>query len=253
VTSEAVSNETEAVSNETTAEMLVFAPEDEGPWPVIVAYHGVDGTAQDMAELGTRLAEEGSVVFAPTYSTDLTTMEGAMQAAIDAECGHRFARRLAARYGADLNQPVTFVGWSLGASAALGIGLDANMDPSGEVISCFDQVPRPDIVVAVSGCHYEGGEVDLVGTESWENKDADVILLAGEKDANCPPQQTKDAATEMRSAGYGVRLEMLPGANHFEPVFHALDGDKMVDAPDNPTGERVVEVVMDAIAARQDR
>lgn len=244
----------EAVSNETTAEMLVFAPEGEGPWPVIVAYHGIDGTAQDMAELATRLAEEGSVVFAPTYSTDLTTtMESALKAAVDAECGYRFARSLAARYGGDLDQPVTFVGWSLGASAALGIGLSEDIDPSGELVSCFEQVPRPDIVVAISGCHYEGGELDLVDTESWGNEDADVILLGGENDTNCPPAQTKDAATEMGLAGYDVRLLMLEGADHFDPVFHAIVGGEMVDVPDDPAGERIVEVVMDAIAARGDR
>ncbi|HSJ50245.1 MAG TPA: hypothetical protein VLA90_03025, partial [Actinomycetota bacterium] len=85
----------ETVSNETTSEMLVFAPQDRGAWPVIVAYHGIDGTAQNMAELATRLAAEGSAVFAPTYSTDLTTVEGFQQAGIDAECGYRFARSLA--------------------------------------------------------------------------------------------------------------------------------------------------------------
>ena len=39
---------------------------------------------------------------------------------------------MAADYGGDLDQPVTFVGWSLGATAALGIGLTDNIDPTGE-------------------------------------------------------------------------------------------------------------------------
>jgi poly(3-hydroxybutyrate) depolymerase len=47
---------TAVVSNEATQEIKVFAPDADGPWPVVVALHGVGGTAQDMAELATRLA-----------------------------------------------------------------------------------------------------------------------------------------------------------------------------------------------------
>jgi hypothetical protein len=61
-----------------------------------------------------------------------------------------------------------------------GIGLTEEIDPTGEFVSCFAQVPRPDIIVAISGCHYEGGQLDLVDTAAWGNKEADVMLLAGE-------------------------------------------------------------------------
>jgi dienelactone hydrolase len=60
----------EVVSHEATKDMLVFAPDAEGRWPVVVAFHGIEGTGQDMAEIATRLAREGNVVFAPTYRTD---------------------------------------------------------------------------------------------------------------------------------------------------------------------------------------
>jgi dienelactone hydrolase len=243
----------EVVSREATKDMLVFAPDAEGSWPVIVAFHGVGGTSQDMAEIATRLAREGSVVFAPTYGTDITTQEGIDRAAVDAECGYRFARSIAAEYGGDLDQPVTFVGWSLGASAALGIGLTEKIDPTGEFVSCFGQVPRPDIIVAISGCHYEGGQLDFVDTEAWGNKGADILLLAGERDTNCPPWETEDAADEMRSAGYEVNLLMLDGADHFAPVFHDLQDGQFVVVANDPAGERTVEVILDAIAARQHR
>ncbi len=243
----------EVVSHEATKDMLVFAPDAEGPWPVVVAFHGIGGTGQDMAEIATRLAREGSVVFAPTYGTDITTQEGIDRAAVDAECGYRFARSIAAEYGGDLDQPVTFVGWSLGASAALGIGLTEELDPTGEFVSCFGQVPRPDIIVAISGCHYEGGQLDFVDTEAWGNKEADIFLLAGENDTNCPPWETEDAAAEMRSAGYEVNLSMLDGADHFAPVFHDLQDGQFVVVANDPAGEQTVEVILDAIAARQHR
>ncbi|HEX6581148.1 MAG TPA: dienelactone hydrolase family protein [Actinomycetota bacterium] len=243
----------EVVSNEATKDMLVFAPDAEGRWPVVVAFHGIGGTGQDMAEIATRLAREGSVVFAPTYGTDITTQEGIDRAAVDAECDYRFARSIAAEYGGDLDQPVTFVGWSLGASAALGIGLTEEIDPTGEFVSCFGQVPRPDIIVAMSGCHYEGGQLDLVDTEAWGNKEAEILLLAGEKDTNCPPWETEDAAAEMRSAGYEVNLLMLDGADHFAPVFHDLQDGQFVVVANDPAGERTVELILDAIAAKQHR
>jgi dienelactone hydrolase len=242
----------EVVSHEATKEMLVFAPDAEGSWPVIVAFHGVGGTPEDMAEIATRLAREGNVVFAPTYGTDITTQEGVDQAGTDAECGYRLARSIAADYGGDLTQPVTFVGWSLGASAALAIGLTEEIDPSGKFVSCFGQVPRPDIIVAISGCHYEGGQLDLVDTEAWGNKGADIVLIAGEQDTMCPSWETEDAAAEMRSTGYDVDLVMLEGASHFAPIFGDLVDGKLV-ASDNPAGERTLEVILKAIAARQDR
>jgi dienelactone hydrolase len=243
----------EVVSHKATKDMLVFAPDAEGRWPVIVAFHGIGGTGQDMAEIATRLAREGSVVFAPTFGTDITTQKGIDRAAVDAECGYRFARSIAAEYGGDLGQPVTFVGWSLGASAALAIGLTEGIDPTGEFVSCFSQVPRPDIIVAISGCHYEGGQLDFVDTEAWGNKEADIFLLAGEKDTNCPPWETRDAAGEMRTAGYEVNLLMLDGADHFAPVFHDLQDGQFVVVANDPAGERSVEVILDAIAARQHR
>ena len=86
----------QVVSHEATKDLLVFAPDGEGPWPVVVAFHGIGGTGQDMAEIATRLAREGSVVFVPTYETDITTQEGVDRAAVDAECGYRFARSIAA-------------------------------------------------------------------------------------------------------------------------------------------------------------
>ena len=44
----------EVVSHEATKDMLVFAPDAEGSWPVIVAFHGIGGTPEDMAEIATR-------------------------------------------------------------------------------------------------------------------------------------------------------------------------------------------------------
>jgi dienelactone hydrolase len=234
------------VRAETTQDVLVFAPDADGSWPVIIAMHGFLGRGEDMAELATRLAGHGFVVFAPTYRTQ----QGVDQAGLDAECGYRFARTIAADHGGDLNRPVTFVGWSMGASAVLTLGLTDPIDPSGDV-TCFTDAPRPDVVVAVSGCHYEhdGVEADLVDPAGWGNTDAEIVLVAGEEDTNCAAWQSRDAAAEVRSGGFNVDLVTLEGADHYAPVFHDVVDDDFVVVPDDPAGEQTVAVILDAIAA----
>ena len=170
----------EVVSHPTTQEIHVYAPEAKGSWPVVLALHGVGGSGQDMGELGTRLARQGTVVFAPTYRTDLSTEDGFVQAARDDECAYRYARSTAAQHGGDLTQPVTFVGWSLGASFAVAGGLTEQIDPTGQYLNCFGEVPRADVIVAISGCYfeYQGNKVTTPAfdTSQWGNKAADIYL-----------------------------------------------------------------------------
>lgn len=81
---------------------------------------------------------------------------------------------------------MTFVGWSLGASYVLAAGLTDDIDPSGEGLSCVGKVPRPDVVVAMSGCHYEyQGRPTGFDLHGSGNTAADVVLVAGEDDATC--------------------------------------------------------------------
>lgn len=244
--------QSEVLSAEGTQGMLVFRPVAEGRWPVVLAMHGIDGKAEDMAELATRLAREGVVVFAPTYRTDVTTEEGRERAGMDLECAYRFARSVAAEHGGDLERPVTFVGWSLGATGALALGLSEDIDPSGD-LGCFSPAPRPDVVVAISGCHYEweGQPSDLIDVSELGNDAADVVLVAGEEDATCAAWQTEDMAAELRSVGYDLDLVLLEGADHPAPVFHdVVDGGWVVD-PDDPAGERTVGLILNAIAAAE--
>jgi dienelactone hydrolase len=243
----------QVVEHETTQDVWVFAPDAAGTWPVVVAMHGLDGNGEDMAEIATRLAAEGFVVFAPTYRTDLSTQEGIEQGGRDVECAYRFARSVAADYGGDLARPVTFVGWSLGASAALALGLTEPIDPAGE-LACFGEVPRPDVVVAISGCHYEhdGVAADMIDPSGWGNTDAAIQLVAGEDDTTCAAWQSEDAAAEIRSAGYDVDLVTLQGANHYGPVFHDVVDGRFVVVPDEPVGEQTVEVILDAIDGTTD-
>jgi hypothetical protein len=202
-----------------------------------------------MIELGTRLAEAGVVVFVPTFNTDVSTLEGLARTSDDLGCAYRVARRVAPDYGGDLTQPVTAVGWSLGADLVVLGSLGPPTDTSTS--RCPGDVPNPDVVVALSGCYYEfeGNPVtwfdDLTG---WSSKSTHVHLVAGDNDTTCPASQTEKLATSLRAEGYDITVTQLTTADHPAPIFHdERDGQWQV-ITDDPAGEQAVEIILDAIA-----
>jgi dienelactone hydrolase len=238
----------QVVSDPTTPELRVLAPDGEGPWPVVVALHGFGGTGQDMVELGTRLAKAGVVVFVPTYNTDLSTPAGLTRASDDLGCAYHVARRVAPEYGGDLSQPVTAVGWSLGAD--LGVLGVLGPPTDNSTSRCAGELPSPDVVVALSGCYYEfeGNPItwfdDLTG---WTNKTADVHLVAGDNDTTCPASQTERLATSLRTEGYDVDVTQLRSANHGAPIFHDERDGQWEVITDDPAGEHAVQIILDAV------
>lgn len=243
----------QVVSDATTQDIHVFAPQGTGTSPVVVALHGIDGSGKDMGEFGTRLARAGMVVFAPTYRSDLTTPDGFSQAGDDIVCGYRFARTTASEHGRDLIEPVTALGWSLGADFAVLGGLSPETGSSPDDPCPGDTTP-PDIVVGISGCYYEyeGKPINWFDdVSSWGNKDADFYLLAGEQDTTCPAWQSQKLASALRDAGYHVDLVRLRGADHYAPIFHEVRNGQFQAVTNDPAGQRAVKVVLDAIATRQ--
>ena len=234
----------ETVSDETTQDIVVFTPDSEGSWPVVMFLHGLDGVGEAMAEIGSRLAAQGLVVFAPTYRTEMSTVQGMADLESDITCAYRFAIANADQYNGDLDQPLTFAGWSLGATFALEGGLTNEERP----ISCGAEVPLPDIVVAISGCHYQFEESQFdFDPSDWGNRDAEVLVIAGEEDPTCAAWQSEDAGAELRAAGYDVDLVVLDGADHPAPVFHEFVDGEFVLTPDDPAGAQTVDLIVEAI------
>jgi dienelactone hydrolase len=225
------------VSDATTQDILLFEPDAEGSWPVVLALHGKDGTADDMAPLAERVAATGAVVFAPDYRTDVTTQQGVVDLANDVECGYRYARKLAPEHHGDLDGSVVWMGWSLGAVMALQGGLDESIDPTGEFITCPPEPPRPDIILAVSGCYEDVGTI--FDPDQWANEDARIILVAGKDDTVCPATQSERVVEELEARGYDVRLVVVAGADH-----------RMVIEPGQPAGQEVLELLTDALDDR---
>ena len=240
----------QSISDPTTQDIRVFRPDGKGPWPVVMAYHGLGGNAQQMTELAMRLAAAGLLVFAPTVRTDVSTQQGIVDAANDSECAYRYARTVAPGFGGDLHLPVTFVGWSFGANFAVQGGLDEQLDPSRQFISCFTDVPRPDVIVALDGCHYEfqGQPSTLLDASQWSNPHVHLVLAAGADDTVCPAWQSEKLSAELRTRGYAVKYEVLKGADHFAPVFLAAAGNGTVAAPHSAAGDRTVQLITAAVA-----
>jgi alpha-beta hydrolase superfamily lysophospholipase len=238
------------VSHPTTRDISVWAPETDGSWPVVYALHGRGGSRQDLAETAIALARQGVVVFAADYrSSDAENWEQ------DAECGYRYMLSIAEDYGGDLDQPVTSVGYSLGATLVLEGGLnDATYGPGGSYDKCFSGAPRADVTVAVAGCHYEyqGQTFDLDPNNSrWTNEETDLILVAGTDDPVCEAWQSQDATAAFRSAGYDANLVEIDGANHFTLIFHDLVDGEWLTLPDEAAGMEAVRAILDAIGAAQ--
>ena len=238
----------DTISDETTQDIEVFAPDAHGAWPVVVAYHGNEGNAGQMALLAEGVASAGAVVFVPNYRSGDFSQQGIVNLARDAECGYRYARTVAPDYGGDLAEPVVWVGWSLGAVFALQAGLDETLDDTGKILTCFSDAPRPDIIVAVSGCYEDIGPA--FDPAQWGNEDAEVILVDGDEDTVCPAAQTDRVAKELRTRHYDVRLVTIEGADHFAPVFHRYEDGQMVESPDEPAGQEVQRLVTDAVTGK---
>ena len=241
------------VSHETTQDISVFSPGTEGSWPVAYLLHCYDCDRDDSAEMARQLASHGVVAFVPDYRS---TEPGRMEQ--DLTCGYRYARSIAAEYGGDLDQPVTFVGDSYGATLAISGGVaKAAYSPGGSYDECFAGAPRPDVIVAIGGCYYEyeGEKVPWTPLD-WMVNDIEsatlepqMVFVVGENDDTCHVWQSEDAATTLQAAGYNVELQVMSGGDHHNVVFWAQRDGEWVTIPDDPVGKQVLQLIIDNIEA----
>mgnify|MGYP001828146006 CR=1 FL=1 len=240
--------ESEVVVGDGTRDVTVWSPVADGSWPVVYAVPGSGGSAEgDLGVLATELASHGVVVF----GTDVVSSSHQR----DIECGYRFTRDHADDYGGDVTQPVTMVGYSVGAADALihGLNSDAFSPESTNPVdvACPPGAPRPEIIVSISGCH-----VTFTGVEGrvryWDNKDADITLVSGADDDVCRSKESIEAQAVLRAAGYNASYVEIPDANHWEVVFHDLSyGSFKTLETDNPAGQATVETILTAIGVEQ--
>jgi dienelactone hydrolase len=227
--------------------MAVFAPDTDGSWPVVFIFHGAGDTWENVAELSERVAAQGRVVLAATYRSDDQTGGVRWEMEPDAECAYRYGRTIVAEYGGDLDQRVTMVGHSLGATVALMHGLkDDVYGPEGNYDECFDGVPRPDAIVGIATCYRSHG----LYAPSFANLDARVDLIAASDDQYCPAVESEVGVEALTDAGYDATLHLMEDANHFSPIFYdKVDGEWLL-LPDDPAGLETVRIIVEAAEPR---
>lgn len=238
----------EVLHDDTTQDVRVWAPtgDAEGSWPVVFALPGIGGGKSDFDLLGPAIAEQGVVVFATDYRT-AGTVESLAE---DLACGYRLAVSTAGDYGADLEEPVTAIGYSYGAYWMLAGALsEATTGGDSVADACARSLQLPDVVVGLNGCYYSR-QVAPFSTEGLARREADVVVIASSDDRNCPPQESEQLTTELQAAGFRVTLTTLPDADHFAAIFHGFDDGEWLSVPDSAAGERTVDVIIDAIEAR---
>lgn len=245
----------EVVAGEQTQDIWVYSPSGEGPWPIAFALPGSGGDGrQDIGVLATELAKRGVLVFV----TDWRAEGGGFLVELDedAECGYRYVRSIAEEYGGDLNQPVTMIGFDLGATFALRHALsEASYGPESTDDACAPGVARPDVVIAIQGCYDRKGLAtepfqslffDYLA-EHFDNTEAKVVLMSGSEDTSCGPFKSKAAEMILTENGFDVTLVEVAEAGHGGLVFHDFDNDWAEYPVEYTPGQQTVETIVSAI------
>lgn len=116
--------------------MDVYQPAGIGPWPVVVAFHGLDSHGkddEDTIRVAEAAATEGMLVFAPSWIVwnpgpfpfTIDIFEGWKSAA---NCAVASAQQRAAEYDGDPENTALY-GFSAGAGAALLAAVEPSGDP----------------------------------------------------------------------------------------------------------------------------
>jgi acetyl esterase/lipase len=227
----------------------VYAPDDPGPWPVVVMVHGRPRTPADMVELAKAVARHGAVVFNADYrGVRPVEQKGWPYAIDDVACAVRFARATAASYGGDASR-LMLVGHSFGGYVGTLVAL-AGDDFHGDCLAP-DESALPDAWVGIDANCLVGvppppdplWSVFYGGTpeekpRAWEKGDplnhiggnpGLVVRMIHERDDPIVDIiQPRTLVRELREADYDAKLIVIEGDDHWGPLDVDEDGDGAV-------------------------
>lgn len=143
--------------------MDIYTPVGEGPWPVVVAFHGL-GTKDDdtNAAIAAAAAAEGMIVFAPTWVDEHSfpvTLDSFNLWRSEASCAVAFAQQYARQVGGDPSRTVLY-----GFSAGVGPTLFASLRP---IIEPIDGCMVDEPLTAAAGVVLGDGEY-LLYSENFD-------------------------------------------------------------------------------------
>lgn len=118
--------------------MDVYTPAGEGPWPVVIAFPGIDSDGKDGEDIvlvAEAAAAEGMVVFAPSWiiwkppiPPVPVSLEQFQEWKGTFRCAVAFAQQNAGDYGGD-SANTTIYGFSAGAGFGLWVSVHPGEDP----------------------------------------------------------------------------------------------------------------------------
>jgi enterochelin esterase-like enzyme len=132
----------------------VYTPVGDGPWPVVVAFHGLDSNMKDGTDT-TQIAEEaatrGMLVYAPSWLDLNATPFPFTRDVFDTwravtNCALAFAQQHAASHGGDAASTVIY-GFSAGAGASLIASVEPTMGPIGGFATDASAIPAIGVVL----------------------------------------------------------------------------------------------------------
>jgi acetyl esterase/lipase len=214
------------------SELDVYAPNEPGPWPVVVLVHGAFQTRRALWKLIDAIASQGAVV----YSLDVEhSFPYATSSFERIACGVRFARATAADYGGD-HSWITLFGYSAGAHGGAVIAL-AGDEFAGDCV-VVDEPALVDAFVAYEGPYdwtttvyhnnFDFTNLKNEDPELWhainpnsqigQNPELQVRLLHGDAEDiewyDVPLEVSIEFYKALTEAGYDVALIVAEGGTH---------------------------------------
>lgn len=212
----------------------IYAPptaSDPG-YPIVIYLHGKSQNKSALGRPSRTVAEQGAVVFTPTYPTDAGSPDAWREMSEAVTCAVQYARAHAPTYGGDPDN-VTVVGFSLGGAVGALVALaeaqlvprwdelaDRHGGPHQQVVCHASEPPvRVDAFVGIGGAYSRlidpGQSVSgstapdplahlLAGPGA--NPDLRLRLLQGEFDSTVVPQVATDFGAWLEDAGYDVAV-----------------------------------------------
>lgn len=143
----------------------VYHPTEGGPWPIVMMIHGHTSYGEYLHDWASAVAEQGAVVFVPTWTAYFFPTIQEQRAEFQREggqvaCAARFARMVAGTYGGDPSN-LTIFGHSAGANIGSMIAFGRPTIPKGCSARSGSAVPENLVVFE--------GDFLLMGDRFWND------------------------------------------------------------------------------------
>jgi pectinesterase len=225
-----------SAGNETRQKLDLYRPAGDGPFAVVICWHGgnfVGGSKADMARLCAFLADHGLAAAAANYHLARGDSPGWPKNVHDAKSAVRFLRRRAGEYRLAPDR-LAALGHSAGAYLALMVGFTPQHEMFASAEEYRTTSDRVSAVVNIAGvCDRRAslgkGTANLLGPGFENNLELrtlaspvvhigrgspPVYTLQGLNDETVHPDSARQLDAALKSAGVPHQLQLVPNQGH---------------------------------------